>query len=407
MAENEIAIIVRAVDEATATLKRIENKVEDSNKIIKKSTESVGDSFKSTTNTLLALGNAAASVDRIWTSYQNMQLRLENANERVANSTDRVIDAQVNILRMQRDGKEGTDEYIDAQRDLERAQRSLTISQNNLERANNAVIGTYINIGLQSMTLIASLPTLITSFGGLATSLKSVAITGQIAGTSLKGVATAIAPIAGVLTLLVGAAKLGADYTDSLLRSGKMTEEQYRLAINGGGRLTEVQLDEAVAKAKGIQVTNLQTETQGINNDIMFQAQQILEQTTNSMDKYTNSIDRTTNSLKKQSEAQLEVSRAQMRGQGGIAVSDYRYETREGSIGTRKVTIRQPIPVRDALIRPGKNPIEFDPNDTIIATKNGMGGGTTLVIKGNNIYGTDPDDIADAILLKLRRKINI
>ena len=64
--------------------------------------------------------------------------------------------------------------------------------------------------------------------------------------------------------------------------------------------------------------------------------------------------------------------------------------------------------VGDAIIRPNGQIIETSPQDTLIATKTpGAMGGLTVIIEGNNIYGTDPDDIAEALNDKLKTMISI
>ena len=139
MGENEIQIIVRAVDDATKTLERIEGKIDRTNKDIAKSNEKLGESFQRNTDTLIALGNAAGTVDRIFSYYQNLQLRLENANLRVENSTDSLSDAQERLRRLQESGTATGYELADAQTQIDRSARSLEVAQNNLARANNAV----------------------------------------------------------------------------------------------------------------------------------------------------------------------------------------------------------------------------------------------------------------------------
>lgn len=53
--------------------------------------------------------------------------------------------------------RESNQKRIDSQNEIVRATRGLEIAQNNLERANNAVTGTYINMGMQSLGIISSL----------------------------------------------------------------------------------------------------------------------------------------------------------------------------------------------------------------------------------------------------------
>ena len=94
MAENEIKILISAVDDATATLKKIEGQMGIMQKEIAKSTDKAAKSTDDQIGSFIRLGAAANSLDNIMSSYQNLQLRLENSAERVANAQDRVTDAQ-------------------------------------------------------------------------------------------------------------------------------------------------------------------------------------------------------------------------------------------------------------------------------------------------------------------------
>lgn len=64
--------------------------------------------------------------------------------------------------------------------------------------------------------------------------------------------------------------------------------------------------------------------------------------------------------------------------------------------------------VGDAVLRPNGEVIKTHPSDTLIATKNpeGLGGGGTTIVFNGNIYGTDPEDIANAIQEQLKDKIS-
>jgi hypothetical protein len=64
----------------------------------------------------------------------------------------------------------------------------------------------------------------------------------------------------------------------------------------------------------------------------------------------------------------------------------------------------------DFMIAPGGQPMNIDPNDTIVGFKGEppfAGKGTTINITGNNIYGVDADNIADALQKKLGNMISI
>jgi tape measure domain-containing protein len=66
------------------------------------------------------------------------------------------------------------------------------------------------------------------------------------------------------------------------------------------------------------------------------------------------------------------------------------------------------LSVMDAVISPTGNIISTSPSDYLIATQNPseLGRGTTIIIEGN-IYGVDADDMADALVSKLKEKISI
>lgn len=68
------------------------------------------------------------------------------------------------------------------------------------------------------------------------------------------------------------------------------------------------------------------------------------------------------------------------------------------------------IRLNDFIMHPNGKIIQPHPNDTILGFKgnNPMAGEQfTIIVEGNNIYGTDPDDIADALAKKLNSMIRI
>jgi len=69
--------------------------------------------------------------------------------------------------------------------------------------------------------------------------------------------------------------------------------------------------------------------------------------------------------------------------------------------------VKNVFDVDDFILSKGKL-IRTDPKDTIFGTKNPGGmGGVSVSVTGNNIYGTDPDEIAEAISIKLRNMISV
>ena len=245
MAE-EIAIIIKAVDEVSVKLDKIQKTISGFSKQSVKQTEAVSNSFEKNITTLLALGNAANTVDNIFSSLTNLQLRLENATERVANAQDRLTDAyrklhdvqtqgnndavilersqlnlekatsrlrvaimkygensieareatidlkdaQFDLSEAHKLGKKRADEVTRAQEDIERATRGLTIAENNLARTQNMVIGTYINVGLQVLTLTQSMRTMIKTIDLAAISARGLQLSMVPLGIALLAVGT-------------------------------------------------------------------------------------------------------------------------------------------------------------------------------------------------------------------------
>jgi len=163
MADAEIQVLITVVDEMSAKLDKIERGVSDFSKTTAKETEKVNSAFETQIKGLVAIGNVAHSADNILSSYQNLQIRLENATERVSNAEDRLFRAQRNLNDVMSDSTSTINNQIDAQMELDSATRGLTIAQNGLEKANNAVVGTYISMGVNTLLLISSIPAAVAS----------------------------------------------------------------------------------------------------------------------------------------------------------------------------------------------------------------------------------------------------
>ena len=210
MADQEVSIIIRAIDEMSATLKKIEGTLEKSSKNIQKTTANTSQSFDKQMGSVLVLGQAVNSVNNIMDTYQNTQLRLENASERVIGSQENLKKAQLRLLKVQKNASATAEDLADAQLDIEASTRSLTIANNNLQRAQNKVFDSYLQIGMQVAVLISTIPTLIASFKALA-----VAIGLSTGGLSL--LIGALVTFGYFVVTEMGKAKKETDnYTDSL-----------------------------------------------------------------------------------------------------------------------------------------------------------------------------------------------
>lgn len=135
MPDEEITILIRAVDDATQTLKRIETNLVSSGKNIQKTTENTGNSFTKTQGALLQLGQVAQSVHNIWETYESSQRMVANAQDRVENATIRLKNAQEELTNATRKLVDIEEKHARDELTLERAKISLKKATDNLKEA--------------------------------------------------------------------------------------------------------------------------------------------------------------------------------------------------------------------------------------------------------------------------------
>ncbi len=189
MADEQVSILITAIDDVSKKLDNIKKNVEDMTSNSAKQTKSLSEAFSEAQGNLLILGNTASRVDSIFDSYANMQLRVENASTRVYEAQKNVRDAQYALSKTMKDSSAAVEDVAKAKDDLETANNRLMMSQNNLERTNNAVTGTYIQMGMSIVTVIASIPNLIVAVNSLTTA--AIAFCATPLGMTLLAVAAA------------------------------------------------------------------------------------------------------------------------------------------------------------------------------------------------------------------------
>jgi hypothetical protein len=385
MAEERLQIVIEAVDNISRQLDTITSNLDKVGKSAIVTQQSISSSSVSSITSLVALGNAAASVDRIFSSYQNIQLRLENAAERVANAQDRLTDAQYKLKKVQSDSTTTAEDLAKAENDVERASRALTISQNNQERANNMVIGTYINLGIQSLMLLQALPKLVETIVWL-TRVENLAKLGDEAWTAAKVILLALTnPL--ILALGLAAAAAGLYALNSMQATKATTEFSNSLTV----------------------VTKAQNELNK-SNDTWFG---FFEQEPNIIDyfnlaadaanSYANAIDRA-----KKIEL-LDIVGGGINTAESVTATKTVYHNPGGGYDPKKTTVDANGTVHkyaDFISRPGQGVSSFSSDDTIIGVKNPNALGMTIIINGDN-YGINADDIARKLFDKLRRKITV
>ena len=142
MAEGEIAILIKLVDEMSGKLKNIEQNVEQLGSKTEKTNKNLADSFTKVQGAMLNLGQVAQGVHNIFETYQNRTRTLENAQDRLEN-------ANIRLKKSFQDVAAAEKKLIDIEKDhirdaltLERAQLRLKEAQYELnEMVVNGVTG--------------------------------------------------------------------------------------------------------------------------------------------------------------------------------------------------------------------------------------------------------------------------
>ena len=437
MVETEIQILITAIDNATKTLDRIEKQVTSGNKKMDEANKSLSTSFTKVQGAMMNLVGAAQSFHQFLEigeqrtrSLENAQDRLENATIRLQNAQDKLNEvnrsaAQQNLdvekatlanTRAQDKLKDYTDQmakgvtfigdklkdYQDAQleakqaaidlsdaqqkvadqaTELSRAQDAVTISNNNMERTQRAVQKatddakwSYLDQGLAAVSAVGSLGIFAQSLGLIGAG----ATTGTIA---IGGLSIALGP----LLLIIAAIVAVVGYVILLWKNWETMSNNLRVVFF----LLSPALYIVVWAVKALQ-DNWQTLMGWFQSgwDLLKQLATWLDSI------FGGSISKAVDLVK----SLLSLASGVMGAVGG-ALSAGTKTSGGGSSGGKK---------NDFISRPGEAAQSFSSADTIIGMKNpsSLGGGMSITITGN-IYGTDPDEISEAILAKLRKQVTI
>lgn len=431
MADQELQILIKAVDEVSSTVKQIQGSVEGLGKTSQDTNNKLSSSFDSVQGAMLNLGQVAQGVHNVFETYENSVRRLENVEDRLENSQIRVAqatqalsDAHQKLIDIQRSGERDSLTLERAQISLEKAQNDLTqtvkrygkdslesrdaalrlkeaqadlndaqnlgnkrlqelakaqqelqdktdavtIANNNLDRSQRQLNKTqddakwaYVDMGVQLVSVAGNLSTLFKNIGPLVSAEGIPALSGSFSSLGL--------------TLGTGAIGVG---------------------VIGAFMLMQELWNTSNTKKAQDEIKKI--------DDIL----KVLTTSANETDQAIGKILAEESKLKAMKDA------------GYFSTGTHSTSTDYNSPKLTNVpTITIPgapskITVHDGIIKPNGQVIQTDPRDTLVAMKdvdksvsNLAGGGIIITVEGNNIYGTDPDDIAEALFKKIRRKISI
>ena len=396
--DEEITILIRAVDNASGTLKNIENSVKTTADKSSEANEKLGNSFTKVQGAMLNLGQIAQGVHNIFEIQENSTRRLENAtlrlqqaNQSLADAEQKVDDiekshsrdgltlektqisleeaqknftetlnkygatsletrkanlqlqeAQANLTDAQDLGNQKAKELTKAQEDLKNKQDAVTIASNNVDRAQRQLDKTiddakwaYVDMGMQLLSTIGNLGTFVNSMKEVTVASKVMAGVGGLGGvTAFLGGPWGLAIMAAAS--IFGVAMLGMN-TDSAKGANEVNNNLSNIP-------TDIYTYHHLITVTGIGGTE-QTATYGA-----------LKQTISNLQP-SGKIPSTPSSV----QAKVSSSIAQQYQFSGITSAG---PTITGAMGANVTQ------VGDAIIRPNGDVIKTDPNDTLIAIKN-------------------------------------
>lgn len=305
MADATVSVEITAVDNATSKFQEVTTRLQKQ------------------LNVLVSLGNVASSVDGIFSSYQNLQIRLENSTLRAMEAQDQYNDV---LLKFGAGSEEA-----------QNASFRLKIAQNNLERANNQVIGTFIQMAVQSISLVIALIPLAIQMWGLVASAWAFVVP-LLPTILLIGLITAAVYLLlkafGILEPVINfLAKIFGFFTDALKNLWTWIKEK----VGPGFDFMKEKLLGLVDPMKDIKLDTLATAD-------------AFTKLGNEADTAAGKIDRGFKQIGTKT--------------GGIVTVD----TKTGHI-IRSSPGRLSKAFDDFIIRPGQEPMKINPDDTVIGFK--------------------------------------
>lgn len=427
MAE-EIAILIKAVNEASGTLQKVQKDTDSLAKNSVKANKSLGESFKAVQGAMLNLGQVAQGIHNIFEIQQNKTRRLENATDRLENAQIRLKNAtkdlskaykklndietahrrdtvtleraKLNLIQAEFDLKEAVAEHgkesmqaRQATLDLTEAEMDLADAQDlgrqkaeELNEANQEIIDKNEELKISQNGVDTAQRNLNKAIGDakwmyVDMGMQVLSVAGNL-GTFFSTISKNTGTLKG-LSSIVGSGALAGAGTVSVAAGVGLVGGFLAL----GGAVAAIDYYTQIETTK--MLTEKYLKLHPALKDVIVDFKKLQEMEMQS--RATGAERRTTIGF-----GQKNVNLSAPSGApGGLA-----------PIGGYKITGPSPTvkKVGDAIIRPNGQVIETSPDDTLFASKSGFG--TTIIINGNN-YGISADEIANSLMEKIKNKISI
>lgn len=414
MADEQVQILIKAVDEVSKTVNSIESRLESMSKTTERSSARMESSFTKVQGAMLNLGQIAQGVHNIFETYQNKTRILENAQDRLQNAELRlkqafqgVAEAEQGVIDVHKKHERDSLNLERAQFNLEYAQKSLTKAikqygensyearlasmdlkeaQFDLADAQSAAAQKASDLALAQQNLANKQDDVTIANNNLERSQRAVEKAIGDANWMYVDMGVQILSVAGNIAVLTKA--LGVAGAAGNAAAAGTTAAQGAGLVGG-------------LSAASVGVLGLTVALAGIG--AYFYANKLAEEA-KAYDALGNSAGNAAIKFRDLADAMKRTT-----GSKGTRITEPVYngpkitpeQAFNGKTGDR---------VGDAIIRPNGQVIKTDPRDTIFATKNPeslANGGVVIYVTGNTMYGTDPDEIATEIFKKIRRKIAV
>ena len=429
MADSEIQILIKAVDQVTATMKGIESSLKTSNSNVQKSNQSLSDSFSKVQGAMLNLGQIAQGIHSIFETQERVTRNLENSQDRLQNAELRLSQATETLALAQQKLSDIEENHAKDSITLERAQFKLTDAQKELKvytdrLAEGVTFGEKKQREYEEAILnVKEAQIDLTDAQNLGTkkaqelveaakSLKANQDAVTIANNQVERAERALAKTtedAKWAYLDMGVQALSAAGNVGVFINTLSKTSAITTMTTEAGLLTSAIGIGGLAATAGVAgaMLGLYLVLNGLDKPAR-EANKVIEDQIAMYEALKLSVNYATGQIL---ELMIMEERQKQYKAGKwspkLTMQNVGVPTLPAELQAQMKTILTPgITVSDGLIRPGQKPVSFSPQDTLIATKNPnqMGGGITIYITGNN-YGVNPNDIATILEEKIRNKI--
>ncbi len=200
-----VALVLKAVDQTKQGIEKTKRNLEELQRKAEQTNRNLRQSFS---KSITSIANVASSALNLYNAYDRLaavQARLMSLEASRQSAQATVIRLQQKLNKLVAEGKQGTEEYVRVQKQLEAAQLRLQQYTLQLEDAQDEINKTYLQMGLSSVPLLttaldklslASLTKAIPAIQGMGMAFKGLMVSMGPIGWTLLAITAAVAAFA-------------------------------------------------------------------------------------------------------------------------------------------------------------------------------------------------------------------